>query len=272
MDETRGKSDVEGVGASAEVLTQALELALKIPGVRVDRVAFLREAFPSMTARQIDEGVPADCFDIDILDKAARDVVSKGTLETTLASIALAAPSVVPAAGTAAKLALIAPDLAQNLGVCINLAQKISYIYGVREFDVKSEEQVDKLMLLAALATMFGGAAAAPVLRNLGLLYGKKLSTAVSKTAVTKLMPTAWRWLITPLAKAIAPKAAPKATVVQAAKFIPFGIGVGIAGVVTWFTTSQAGKRLIEEMRKPLVDPDVFERDQEEIEILIAES
>jgi hypothetical protein len=224
-----------------------------------------------MTAQQIDEGVPSDYFDIKVLDKAAHKVVSKGTVGTTFASVAMAVPAVVPGAGTVAKLALVAPDFAQNLGVCINIAQKIAFIYGIRNFDIDSDDQVDKLVLLSALATMFGGGVAAPVLRNLGAIYGTKFSTLISKTAVTRLAPQLYKWLWVPLAKAVAPKMAPKAAMGQAAKFIPFGIGVGAAGIVTWFSTSKAGSRLIDELRKPLVEPDIYEKDQAQIESLLNE-
>jgi hypothetical protein len=252
-------------GEPNELLNQALGLALKIPMVKVNRTAFLTEAFPTMTAQQIDEGVPSDYFDISVLDKAAHKVVSKGTLETTFAAVALAVPAIVPGVGTAVKVATVAPDFAQNLGVCINIAQKIAYIYGIREFDIDSDGEVDKLMLLSALATMFGGSVAAPVLRNLGAIYGGKLSSLISKTAVTKLAPQLYKWLWVPLAKAVAPKVAPKVAMGQAAKFIPFGIGVGAAGIVTWFTTSKAGNRLIDELRKPLIDPDIFEKDEAQV-------
>jgi hypothetical protein len=255
-----------------ELLNQALGLALKIPMVKVNRISFLTETFSSMTAQQIDEGVPSDYFDIKVLDKAARKVVSKGTIETTFASVAMAVPAVIPGAGTVAKLALVVPDFSQNLGVCINIAQKIAFIYGVRNFEIDSDDQVDRLVLLSALATMFGGGVAAPVLRNLGVVYGTKFSTLISKTAVTKLAPRLYKWLWVPLAKAVAPKMAPKAAMGQAAKFIPFGIGVGAAGIITWFTTSKAGNRLIDELRKPIIDPEIYEKDKAQIESLLNEA
>lgn len=254
-----------------DFFNRALGLALKVPLVKVNRIVFLTEAFPSMTAQQIDEGVPSDYLDIETLDKAAHKVVNEGTIGTTFAAIALAAPSVLPGPGTAAKCALAVPDLAQNLGVCINIAQKIAYIYGIRDFDICSDDQVDRLVLLSALATMFGGGAAAPILRNLGDIYGTKLANSFSRTAITKLAPQLYKWLLAPLAKAIAPKAAPKVTMVQAAKFIPFGIGVGAAGIITWFTTSNAGNRLIDELRKQLVDPEIFEKDKAQIESMLSE-
>jgi hypothetical protein len=269
MDNGKNRTHNELQEEPKELLNQALGLALKIPMVKVNRISFLKETFPSMTAQQIDEGVPSDYFDITSLDKAAHKVVSKGTIETTFASVAMAVPSVIPGAGTVAKLALVAPDFAQNLGVCINIAQKISFIYGMRNFEIDSENQADRLVLLSALATMFGGGVAAPVLRNLGAIYGTKFSSLVSKAAVTKLAPRLYKWLWVPLAKAVAPKMAPKAAMGQAAKFIPFGIGVGAAGIITWFTTSKAGNRLIDELRKPLVDPELYDKDKAEIEILL---
>lgn len=271
MNDEFGKTDRESQQNDQKtVLNQALALALKIPSVKVDRFLFLSETFPSLTPPQIAEGVPSDYFDIKVLDKAARNVVNKGTLETTSAAIALAVPAIVPGVGTAVKLATVAPDFAQNLAVCINIAQKIAFIYGVRSFDIDSEDEIDELVLLSALATMFGGGVAAPILRNLGAIYGTKLSSLVSKTAVSRLAPRIYNWLWVPLAKSIAPKIAPKAAMGQAAKFVPFGIGVGAAGIVTWVTTSKAGNRLIDELRKPLVDPHQFDKDQAQLESALA--
>ena len=97
----------------------------KLPVIRVDREAFLRQQFAD--SKYLDEILkhgPQHVYTAESLRKKADGVIKKSTNQTTLASFVAGIP------GGPAAVAIGGADVAQYFGFAINLAQKIAYLFG----------------------------------------------------------------------------------------------------------------------------------------------
>ena len=136
-------------------LENLMEQALKIPKVKVDRSAFLSEAFAKegILVRQIVEEGPVACDYSDIeLDAMAEKLILRRTSESSALSFAAGIP------GGLAVAATIPADTLQFFAMSLRLAQELAYLYGAKDFwNCDGEEGVFvRYQLICSLGAMFG--------------------------------------------------------------------------------------------------------------------
>ena len=200
----------------------------KLPVIRVDREAFLRQQFAD--SKYLDEILkhgPQHVYTAESLRKKADGVIKKSTNQTTLASFVAGIP------GGPAAVAIGGADVAQYFGFAINLAQKIAYLFG--EDDLLSDEselnEGAKIRILIYLGVMFGASGAAMLVGKLAKEVGKNMGKKVAQQA---LMKTTWY----PLVKKVGALVGKAVT-----KIVPV-VGGAISGAITYATFRPMGGRL----------------------------
>ncbi|MDR0846083.1 MAG: EcsC family protein [Lactobacillales bacterium] len=226
-------------------LIKTLDLAIEVPGVKVNRTAFLTERFKVTKEdrdKLLDEG-PASLFTAEELDKAAEKSINYLTSESAAASFALGLP------GGLAMAASIPADILQNMAFALRLAQELGYIYGYEDIMDESDKLTDEAyeMLMIFLGVMFGAQAAASLLRVAAQNSAKYAAKQVMTKALTK---TAWYPLLKKISAVVAAKTLTKQGLAKGvAKIIPI-IGGVASGALTFATMKPMGKRLKKELAK----------------------
>ncbi|MFD1466055.1 hypothetical protein ACFQ4L_08265 [Lapidilactobacillus mulanensis] len=222
-------------------LPPIIEQAIKLPGVRVDREAFLRKSFSKSTSDQLEKIIhfgPQAVYPIETLIKAAKRVVLRDAEKSTFFSFAAGLPSnlvtLVPAG---------AADIAQYFAFSIRMAQEIAYIFGQPSIynDDGNLLEDGKRDLLIYLGIMLGVAAA-----NSSLMFiAKGLSNTASRkflqTAVTR---TVWYPIMKKVGTAIGIQVTKKTTSSFITKTVPIVGGVA-SGALTFVTFKPMGNKLV---------------------------
>lgn len=162
---------------------------LRTPGVRVNRESFLRAEFkkhyPKEVIDVIVEHNPAYAnIPTDTIDKLADDVIKYERNFVSGISAALGVP------GGAAMLATVPTDIMQYYAYMLRAAQKLMYLYGFPEIEIKDGEQVFDSetinTLIVCLGTMFGVAGANNALKAMAKALGEGVQKQLMKKALTK--------------------------------------------------------------------------------------
>lgn len=175
-------------------------MGLKVPGIRVDREAFLRkELHKHLPEETIDlavrenpmrAGVPAK-----LVDRIADDVIRFERNCVSGISAALGMP------GGVAMVATMSADLAQYYGYMLRAAQKLMYLYGFPSIDVDENNQTFDTetinLLIVCLGVMYGAAGASNGLKWLA----KQLAAGVEKQLLKRALT---KGTIYPLVKSVA--------------------------------------------------------------------
>lgn len=213
----------------------------KLPVIRVDREAFLRQQFVnSEYLDEILEHGPQHVYTAESLRRKADGVIKKSTNQTTLAAFVAGIPGgpMAVAAGSA--------DVAQYFGVAINLAQKIAYLFG--EDDLLSDEselsEDAKVRILVYLGVMFGASGAAMLIGKVGKNMGKKV-------AQQALMKTAWYPLLKKIGALVGKQVVKESVGKAVAKVVPV-VGGAISGAITYATFKPMGGRLADTLVRNL--------------------
>ena len=176
----------EQVNENNVALEKVISTAVQIPGVKVNRDAFLCEVFkgvsPEMRNQILAVGpVEAGCTRNE-LKKIAKGIVDKRTLASTGASFVAGLP------GGLAMAATIPADTLQFYAVALRLAQEISYIYGEPDLwdgGTLSEERVSHQLILYC-GVMFGASGASATVRVLSSNLAKQALKKLPQQALTK--------------------------------------------------------------------------------------
>jgi hypothetical protein len=148
--------------SSSSAFGKTLVVATKLPGVRIDRVMFLRRSLsPYCTDDQIDTAIvetPAAAgIPVEVLAKLANAAIANETSKVTALSTAAGIP------GGFALIGTIPVDSAQYLAHMLRIAQKLAYLYSWPElFDNDGDEPDDgtQNVLTLFVGVMFGVQAA----------------------------------------------------------------------------------------------------------------
>lgn len=182
--------------------TDVILLALKTPGVRIDRESFLRkELMKNHSNEEIDkviETTPALAgISPEEVDKIADEVIQFERNAVSGISAALGMP------GGAAMAATIPADIAQYYGYMLRAAQKLLYLYGFPEIlsdsdDVKLDTETVNT-LTVCLGVMNGVAAANNFIKGMSKAFAtgvekKLLNTALTKGAVYPAVKNTAKW------------------------------------------------------------------------------
>lgn len=216
--------------------TELIAKASELPLVKVNREEFLRKTFKNDPHIDIIiEKGPQAVYTVESLHKKARTVINGSTGKTAVASFVGGLPS-----NPAVALAAAGVDVTQYFGFSINLAQKISYLFGAEEFkDLSSSEAQTKIVLL--LGTMFGVETAKNGLVRAVVVAGEAVGKHVAAKALTKT--TTWYPILKKIAWEIGQKIT-KQTVKDAIAKSFSVLGAFISGGITWVSFRPLGNNL----------------------------
>ena len=184
-------------------LEKVLSLALKTPGVKVNRATFLRkELIKYCSEETIEDAIrfnPAKAgISKEIINKISKTVVDYETTKVTALSVAASLPS----SGTAVvAVGAATADITSYFVFILRIVQELAYLYGFGQFDLK-EDNVDSETLnylMVFLGVMFGVQGATSALNKLANTLAEHVAKTLAQKALTK-------GTIYPLVKQIATK------------------------------------------------------------------
>lgn len=222
--------------------------ALSLPGVKVNRTAFLLETLKVVSPEEqrllLEKGpISSGLFTQSEIKKIAESICSKKTLASTGTSFLAGIPGGLALIGT------VPADTAQFFGFILRLAQEVAYLYGANDLWGDNDELIEervKSELMIFLAVMFGVAGANSLLRIMFQNISKNVGKQLVQKALTK---TAWYPIIKTLAQYLGVKMTKDTFARTAAKVVPILGGV-VSGSLTYVTMTNMTKRLIEEFDK----------------------
>ena len=227
-----------------DTLVQVISSAIKIPGVRVNREAFLLTQFKDVDAEMreaiVEKGtIEAGCSRESLRKRAAK-LLGERVLASTGASFLAGLP------GGLAMAAAIPADMLQYYAVALRAAQEIAYLYG--EDDIWKDGTVDddkvRGQLILYFGVMLGASGAAQAVRVFTATLAREALKQIPKQALTK---TIYYPIIKSIAKAVGVKMTKGLFAKGVSKVIPV-IGGVISGGITFASMRPMGMRLIDSL------------------------
>ena len=213
--------------------------AVQVPGVRVNRQAFLAEMFAKSNldlAELIEQGPVQMGLTQEELSKMAKKLILQRTSSSSLISFATGIP------GGFAMAATIPADVLQFFGMAFRLAQELSYLYGAPDLweggEIDDEKVRNQLILYCGV--MFGATGAASGVRLLSAQIAKTTLKKLPQKALTK---TFWYPLVKQIGKAIGVKVTKSTVAKGISKAIPVVGGV-ISGSLNFASMLPMANRL----------------------------
>lgn len=147
--------EIENAGSS---FTQVLDAAAKLPGVRINRTAYLRSALgrhctDEQVERAISESPARAGIPLNVITEIANTSIAYETSKVT----GLSAIAGIP--GGLAMAATVPADLVQYMGHMLRMAQKLAYIYSWPDLFADAGEELDEAtesVLILFVGVMFG--------------------------------------------------------------------------------------------------------------------
>lgn len=255
--------DVNGDGEIG--VDDVIIMGLRVPGIRIDREAFLRRELskhvpPETIEAAVGEnpmraGIPAA-----LIDRIADEVIRFERNCVSGVSAALGMP------GGVAMVATMSADLAQYYGYMLRAAQKLMYLYGFPAIDVEEEGQAFDTetinLLIVCLGVMYGAAGASNGLK----LLARQLAMGVEKQLLRRALT---RGTFYPLVKSVAKWFHVKMTKQVFSGFfrkaIPVVGGV-LGGGLTWLSFGPCCEKLKASLQNTMLsNPDYRPGGDEEI-------
>lgn len=249
---------------SNTTFTEIISAAVKLPGVKVNREAFLREQFkrkPSELVNEIVNNGPieAGCTRDELLKLGKARINALSTLSSGASFVAG-----VP--GGFGMAVAIPADVAQFYGIALRLAQELSYLYGIadiwQEGELDHEDVMHQLVLYCGVMLGASGAAQAVRVMSRHLADGvmKQLQRSpITRTMLFRIAKTVLKWFNINLLK--------KTAIQSVGKAIPI-IGGVVSGAITFASMKPMGMRLLSTLDKAGFDytESELQADLEEIE------
>lgn len=230
------------VSPSSElILENIITKVVQVPGVKVDRNQFLKEAFVKENADVsliLKEGPVCAGCSREMLSRMANKLILKRTSESSVVSFAMGLPG-----GIAAGVSIPA-DVAQFFGMSMRLAQELAYLYGAPDLwkDDELDSDAVKNQLIMYCGVMFGVAGASAGVRLLSAQIAKTTLKKLPQQALTK---TVWYPVVKQIGKLVGVKITKSTVAKGASKAIPVVGGV-IAGGLNFASMMPMAKRLLE--------------------------
>lgn len=232
----------ENSSTALSIVTQAM----KLPGVKVNREAFLLETLKIERSKLdllIEKGpIESGLFTPEEIKKIAKKLCNKRTLASSATSFAAGLP------GGFAMAATIPADVLQFWGFNLRIAQEVAYLYGIKDFwdgDELNEVSVQAEMFLF-LGTMLGVGGAASATRYITIALARNIATNLPKQALTK---TAWYPIMKSLAAYVGIKLTKDTAAKGISKVVPVLGGI-FSGGITYYTMGKMTDRLCEAFDK----------------------
>ena len=138
--------------------TQVLDAAAKLPGVRINRAAYLRTALKRhCTEEQIKRAIADSPAAAGIPLKVIAEVANTSIAYETSKVTGLSTLAGIP--GGLAMIGTVPADLAQYMGHMLRIAQKLAYIYSWPDLFADAGDEIDEAtesMLILFVGVMFG--------------------------------------------------------------------------------------------------------------------
>lgn len=203
-----------------------MDKALRVPGVRVDRKAFLESNFAreceAEIVKKIIETSPIRAnIDRKILNRVANACIKYETYKVTWMS-----------AGTGAGGIYTFPlDITGYFCMVLVIAQKLAYIYGWPELieDNGNIDDTTKQILLVFVARMYGISGAGKLISEITKSMAEKTAKDIGKMALTK---TTWYPILKEILKALGIELTKKKlgeAIVKAVPLVSAAISAGMA-------------------------------------------
>lgn len=174
-----GEIDIEDV----------IVMGLKVPGIRIDRAAFLQKEFQNkLPQKVIDDAIAHNPLhakiSVELIDKIADEVIKYERACVSGISTALGMP------GGVAMAATIPADIAQYYGYMLRATQKLMYLYGFPEIDVAEKGQAfdseTMNVLIICMGVMYGVAGANNALKAMAKALAVGVEKQLLRQALTK--------------------------------------------------------------------------------------
>lgn len=224
---------------------------LKMPGAKINRVAFLRKTFRGLPEDKmiicIKES-PVKIVAPSVLDSKGASIISSHTVKATAISTASGIP------GGFAMLATIPADLANYYYHIVAVGQKLGYLYGFPDMVDKNGDLTEdgEIMLTAFIGVMNKVEAAKKLIKQLAVELTKRISEETVTRVVGNLMS---KQIVAHGAEAIAKKLgaqiSTKTVSRSITKVIPFVSGM-ICGGITYATFKPQARRLHQALKDNL--------------------
>lgn len=164
-----------------------LATAMKAPGVKVNRVKFLRKELKkycsddmissATNSNPAKAGIPRE-----LIDKISKQIINYETTKVTGISMAASIP------GGAAAVGAAAADITSYFAFILRTVQELAYLYGFEQFDLNDDEVDAETMntVLLFIGVMFGVQGAASTLQKFANVLAKQISKKLAQKALTK--------------------------------------------------------------------------------------
>lgn len=230
----------EDLAPSESKFSQVLEAAARLPGVRINRAAYLRTALKryctdDQIERAISETPAAAGIPLQTIHEAANASVGYETTKVT----GLSAIAGIP--GGLAMIGTVPADLAQYMGHMLRISQKLAYIYGWPDlFDGEDLDEATESMLILFVGVMFGVQLAQGGVTKVAAMIAANVAKKLPQQALTKgvLYP-----VVKKVAAHLGVSMTKKLFAGGVAKAIPL-VGAVISGGLTLGTFLPMAKRL----------------------------
>lgn len=148
--------EIENPGSN---FAQVMDAAAKLPGVRINRSAYLRTALKRRcTEEQIKRAIADSPATANIPPKTIAEVANTSIAYETSKVTGLSTLAGIP--GGLAMAGTVPADLAQYMGHMLRIVQKLAYVYSWPDlFADEEEEEIDEAtesMLILFIGVMFG--------------------------------------------------------------------------------------------------------------------
>lgn len=259
--------------------SQTLDVAAKLPGVRINRAAYLRSALKRYCAdEQIERAIAESPAAAGISLKIIREVANTSIAYETSKVTAISAVAGIP--GGFAVIGTVPADLAQFIGHILRIAQKLAYIYSWPDLFTDDSDDIDEAT--EGILILFVGVMLGVQFAQSGVT---KVSTMIAAQVVKKLPQKALtKGTIYPIVKTVALRLGVSMNknlfASGVAKAIPFA-GAVLSGGLTLATFLPMSKKLQKhlaslELTKPghrsedpeTINAEAIEEDQEAADTL----
>lgn len=158
----------------------------KMPGVKVNREAFLKEQFKDLSKEEIAcivEKGPVDAGQSrEALAKKASRIIKERTAVSSAASLVAGLP------GGMAVLATLPADIVQFYAVALRMAQELVYLYGEKDLWCEATDNYEHVnnQLILYCGVMLGASGADATVKVLAAALAKQALNQLPKKALTK--------------------------------------------------------------------------------------
>ena len=166
---------------SGSRFSEVLDVAAKLPGVRINRAAYLRVALKRhCTEEQIARAIAATPAAAGIPLKIITSVANTSIAYETSKATGLSTVAGIP--GGIAMLGTVPADMAQYLGHMLRIAQKLAYVYSWPDLFAEDGDEIDEAT--EGILTLFVGVMVGVQFAQSGV---SKVSAMIAAQVVKKL-------------------------------------------------------------------------------------